>query len=92
MESLQSKERAPLLTHEITVAMREKGSLTGIEKVVASCETSLNLISKCGNLMIRGEKLKIIRFNADDGTLIFEGTVQSMQYGNRKSFLRRIFK
>ena len=79
--------------HEICLTRREKGSLTGIEKVISSCETSLNLISVCGNLFIGGEKLKIISFNAQNGTLEFEGNVTSIKYsGARQPLIKRIFK
>ncbi len=79
--------------HEFKLICREKGSLTGIEKVVSSCDTSLNLISTCGNLLISGEKLKIIKFNASDGTLDFEGSVQSVKYsGAKQPLFKRIFK
>ncbi|MCI8413608.1 MAG: hypothetical protein HFE47_05910 [Clostridia bacterium] len=79
--------------HELCVSCREKGSLTGIEKVISSCETSLNLVTSCGNLVIGGEKLKIIKFNAGDGTLEFEGNVSSLKYsGAKQPLIKRIFK
>ena len=79
--------------HELKLYCREKGSLTGIEKVVSSCDTSLNLISTCGNLLLAGEKLKIIKFNASDGTLDFEGVVHSIKYsGAKQPLLKRLFK
>lgn len=90
---MDKNENKPLRSHELKITGRNKGILTGIEKVISSCETALCLVSSCGNLNIAGEKLKIIKFNADDGTLDFEGTVNSMKYsGARTPLLKRIFK
>lgn len=80
-------------SHELKLNCREKGSLTGIEKVVSSCDTALNLISSCGNILISGEKLKITRYNAGDGILEFEGSVNSIKYsGAKQPLIKRIFK
>lgn len=79
--------------HEICLTGREKGRMSGIEKVLSSCETSLNLVSSCGNLTINGEKLRITQFNASNGMLEFEGAVSAVKYGGAKQpFLKRIFK
>ncbi len=80
-------------SHELRLTCREKGSLTGIEKVISSCDTSLNLVSVCGNLVVSGEKLRIVQFNAALGTLEFEGTVSGLRYsGAKQPLLKRIFK
>lgn len=79
--------------HELRIICREKGSFTGIEKVISSCDTSLSLISSCGNLTVSGEKLKIVKYNAADGTLDFEGNVSQIKYsGAKQSLIKRIFK
>lgn len=88
----QSSENK-MRSHELHISCREKGNLTGIEKVISSCDTALNLISACGNLTVSGEKLKIIKFNASDGTLEFEGSVSAIKYsGAKQPLLKRLFK
>ena len=80
-------------THDLRLSCREKGTLSGIEKVISSCETSLQLISTCGGITIQGEKLKIVQFNAQTGALDFEGNVHSIKYSAPKqSLIKRIFK
>lgn len=75
------------------ISCRQNGNMTGIEKVISSCETALCLVSACGNMTINGEKLKIVKYNADDGTLTFEGTVNSIKYsGAKQPLIKRIFK
>ena len=79
--------------HELKILNRDHGFLSGIEKVVSSCETYLVLVSSCGNLRIDGEKLKINKYDVESGTLDFEGKVNSVKYsGEQKSLLKRIFK
>ena len=78
---------------ELHVFSRKRATFTGVEKVIASCETSLNLITACGNLTVSGEKLKIIKFDSDSGMLEFEGNINSLKYsGERQPLIKRIFK
>ena len=89
MEKTETKRGA----HELRLFCRDKGSFTGIEKVISSCDTALQLISSCGNLTVSGEKLKIVQYNADDGSLEFEGTVNGIKYsGGKQPLLKRLFK
>ena len=79
--------------HELHINCRNKGTLTGIEKVISSNAETLNLVSSCGALVISGVGLKILRFNASDGTLDFEGEVTGIKYAAKKQpLLKRLFK
>lgn len=79
--------------HTLEITSRNSGSLTGIEKVVSSCDTALVLVTSEGGLSIAGTGLKINRFNVDEGTLSFAGTVNSIKYSAAKvPMLKRIFK
>lgn len=89
MEKEESKNRP----HEMQLSGRSKGTLTGIEKVVSSNAETLNLVSSCGALVIGGTNLKILRFNAADGTLEFTGEVNTVKYAAKKQpLLKRLFK
>lgn len=86
-------ENAPAKQHTLHVDCRQKGSLTGIEKVISSNAGTLLLVSSCGQLSIEGSNLKILRFNAADGTLEFEGEVNNIKYaGKKQPLLKRLFK
>lgn len=79
--------------HEFTLICREKGNVHGIEKVISSSETTLHLVSSCGGLVITGEKLRILQYNADTGVLDFTGTVNNIKYSAPKqSLFKRMFK
>ena len=89
MEKAENKGKP----HELHLSGRNNGSLTGIEKVVSSNAETLNLVSSCGALVIGGTNLKILRFNAADGTLEFKGEVNTMKYSAKKQpLLKRLFK
>ena len=87
------KEEIKGKQHELHIICRNKGTLTGIEKVISSNAETLNLVSACGALVVSGTGLKILRFNAADGTLEFEGEVTGLKYAAKKQpLLMRLFK
>jgi sporulation protein YabP len=82
----------PKKPHTLTIDGRDKGMLTGVEKVISSNETGLVLETGAGGLTITGAGLKINKFDMDSGALVFEGTVNSVRYSTAKiPFLKRIF-
>ena len=79
--------------HELKLNCREKGSMTGIEKVISSNETVISLVSACGGLTVSGEKLRIVKYDSMSGALEFEGQVKEIKYsGAKQSLLKRLFK
>lgn len=79
--------------HSVTMLNRAKISMTGIEKVVNSSPTQLNVISSEGALTILGKELKIEQFSVSDGTLELTGSLDSVKYMAAKTpVLKRIFK
>lgn len=77
----------------ITIENRKKGMVTGVSKVVSSCETALDLVTAEGGLSITGTELKINKYDIDSGVLVFEGTVNKLQYTAAKtSLLKKMFK
>lgn len=79
--------------HSLSVLSRASGSVSGVEKVISSCDTSLSLATSAGGMIISGNGLKIVKFSVDDGTLAFEGTVNNIKYSAAKApLIKRIFK
>ena len=78
--------------HVLNIDNREKGTVTGVIKVISSNHTQLLLDTSAGGLTILGGELKIQKFNADEGYLSFEGTVNSFKYSAAKvPFFKKIF-
>ena len=79
--------------HTATIENRSRVTLNGIEKVINSSDEAINLLTSGGGLNISGKNLKIQKFNIDDGTLVLEGTVDSLRYSVMKApLLKRLFK
>lgn len=83
----------PRTPHVLQLSCREKGELTGVEKVLAASETALRLRTSCGILVVVGEKLHIVRYDEQSGTLETEGVVSSLKYeGAKVPLFKRIFR
>jgi sporulation protein YabP len=89
------KEAVPKFVRPHTVNMENcaKGYITGVGKVISSNENAVALETSMGGLILSGNGLKINKFDADTGTLSFEGAVAQLKYQSAKvSFWKRIFK
>ncbi|MBE5731201.1 MAG: sporulation protein YabP [Clostridiales bacterium] len=79
--------------HTIELSNRCKCSMSGIDKVISSSDTAIILSSSYGGLEISGKSLKISKYDVDDGSLCFEGELDSIKYSAPKvPLLKRIFK
>jgi len=81
------------LPHAINLEARSKAVLSGVENVLGASEEIVNLVSSEGTLSIFGKGLKIQKFNIEDGTLVLEGSIDSIKYAAVKApLLKRLFK
>ncbi|MCL2822067.1 MAG: hypothetical protein FWD86_02580 [Firmicutes bacterium] len=81
------------MAHSVCIENRTGGILSGIENVVSASEDMINLQSTEGSLCIFGKGLKIQKFNIGDGSLTFEGSVDTIKYMAAKlPVFKRIFK
>ncbi len=89
------EERIPQ-QHSVCVDGRENIEVTGALDVESFGDECINVITTMGKLTIKGEKLHINKFCADDGNLSACGNVVSMEYSRAKEqeagFFARLFK
>ncbi|MBR2968101.1 MAG: YabP/YqfC family sporulation protein [Clostridia bacterium] len=86
-------EKAPKKPHTYTISERASCSMSGVEKVISSSANLINLVTACGEMEINGKNLKISKFNLEDGSLAFDGEIDSVKYSVAKvPLLKRIFK
>ena len=79
--------------HTYTVSERASCCMSGVEKVISSSTNLIDLVTTCGEMEINGKNLKISKFNLDDGSLSFDGEIDSIKYSaSRVPLLKRIFK
>lgn len=87
---MEKEQKSP---HTFEVSNREKCNMTGVEKVVSSSETQIQIVTSHGSMEIFGKKLKIDKFDVNDGTLCFEGEIDNIKYSAPKvSLFKRLFK
>ncbi|MEW9122370.1 MAG: sporulation protein YabP [Thermotaleaceae bacterium] len=86
-------------SQSIILENRERLSISGVEHVTSFNENIILLETIEGGLIIKGRDLDIARLNLEDGNLVINGHVQSMQYTDKESsnnkggsFLGRMFK
>lgn len=66
--------------HHLCLDERNKGVVTGIQKVESFDEALVVLATTQGKLTIKGKGLHVIRVDVERGELEFFGTVDSMVY------------
>ncbi|MEG2353169.1 MAG: sporulation protein YabP [Clostridium sp.] len=82
----------------LSLINRSKLQVTGVLEVISFTEDEINLITKGGNLIIEGKKLKMNKLDVANGELSITGTLSSFVYSeNRKnkkkdSILARLFR
>jgi len=92
MKNSQENKNLPRRAHSINIENRERGLVTGVEKVVSSSDTALTLETTCGGLVISGSGLKINKFDIESGALSFEGVTNNIKYSASKvPLLKRMF-
>jgi sporulation protein YabP len=79
---MMEEERFPAVRkpHHVILEQRRKLSVSGVEDVERFDESEISLSTSCGELVIRGEGLRIEKLSLDTGELGVEGQVNFMGY------------
>lgn len=89
----ESIERAKS-EHTAAIDNRREAVLTGIGEVSAYDSSAVIASSPLGQLVVRGELLKIKSFDRTSGRLVVEGKIESLQYAeprDERPLLKRMF-
>lgn len=84
--------------HRLSIDERKSGVLTGIVDVHAFDETTISLLTECGKLLIKGEKLHVKSLELVNGKIEIEGKIDSLVYLSKNtkkregSFLKHFFR
>lgn len=82
-------------TQHLTLDNRENLSVTGAKDVLSFSDTSIELDTNMGMLVVKGENLKIISISTENKTAELCGRVTSLEYKKqheKKSILKSLFK
>ncbi len=92
-DNVKQPTMAKQLSHRFDMSDRKKASLTGVNTVDGASGSELTLSTVLGKLEIKGNELKIVKFDETDGNLTFVGNIDSIKYAAPKqSLLKRLFK
>ncbi len=80
--------------HTLMLDNRTSLSLTGVSDVVGFDEQTVNLMTDCGTLIVKGENLHINKLSLDTKDVCIDGTVNSLQYisHSTKTLKSKLFK
>ena len=70
---------------------REKIKITGVSDVISFDDNFVEAETELGNMLIRGEKLKIEKLNLDEKELSLNGYIFSCEYAEVKKTGKNIF-
>ncbi len=77
---------------------RNRLTISGVIEVINFDEIKINLNTILGNLIIKGENLKMNKLDVQNGEVIICGDISSMVYNeknikkNNESIIKRLFK
>ncbi|CAM5212404.1 MULTISPECIES: sporulation protein YabP [Ureibacillus] len=82
--------------HLLTVRNKKRMDMTAVKEIERFDQEEFYVKTSQGNLLIRGEELKIVHLDVDKGLLTLEGNVKLLQYddeenGLSKGFLHKLF-
>lgn len=81
--------------HKIELSDRELMEINGVSEVINFSEERISLATELGPLFIVGEELNIKQLNLEDGELVVEGYIISLDYSEdakQSGFLNKLFK
>lgn len=98
MQKEEEVKKLPERPHRVVIDSRQKINVTGVVDVDSFNENEIIFITTCGAVTISGEDLHISRLNLEDGQLIVEGKIQSLDYSDHEEqrqnggFFKKMFR
>ena len=83
---IEEQKEKPINTapHKVVIDSRKKLVITAVEDVDSFNETEVILLTNHGFITVTGEDLHISRLNLEEGQLIIEGGIQSLDYADHE--------
>lgn len=78
-------------THTVLIEGRRRMRITGVVEVERFFEDELTVETEVGALTVWGEGLKLGRLNPDDGQVLLEGEIVSIEYEQPEPERRPLF-
>ena len=82
--------------HRLVIDERERVTVTGVQAVDSFDENEVVVMTDAGIMVIMGEGLHLSKLNLEDGQLIVEGMVMSVDYNEveekKSGFFSNVFR
>lgn len=89
----REKELMQPSAHSVTIEGRRRMRITGVIDVESFQEDEMTVVTQAGALTVWGEGLKLGKLNPEDGQVLLEGNIVSIEYEQpepeRRSFFFR---
>ena len=85
------KELMQPSAHSLTIEGRRRMRITGVLDVESFQEDELTVITQAGALTVWGEGLKLGKLNPEDGQVLLEGNIASIEYEQAQPERRPFF-
>jgi len=80
----QKERPASTAPHKVVIDSRKKLIITAVEDVDSFNENEVILLTNHGFITVTGEDLHISRLNLEEGQMIIEGGIQSLDYADHE--------
>jgi len=84
IEEQKEKLSANKSPHKVVIDSRGKIIITAVEDVDSFNEMEIILLTNHGMITVTGEELHINKLSLEDGTLVVEGRIQSVDYADHE--------
>ena len=81
MEEIKRLEKRP---HRVTIEGRERLSVTSVEDMDSFNENEVIFLTGVGMMTVTGEDLHINKLNLEDGTIVIDGIIESLDYADHE--------
>lgn len=84
MNAQEDVRRVEVRPHRVTIEGRERVSITSVEDIDSFNENEIIFLTGFGMMTITGDDLHIGQLNLEEGTLVVEGTIQTLDYADHE--------
>ena len=78
IQGIQSAERQE--KSDIAIRSRKRIDITGVKEVLSFDDSSVSMITRCGEITVEGEGLKIETLDTDKGIVAVDGKIDAVIY------------
>ena len=94
-EERKSDPQPPRKANNLTLEGRRKLTVSGVEEVESFDENEISMRTGEGDLIVRGEGLRVDRLNVEGGDVNILGSISELRYAEpapEKSFWARLWR